>query len=268
MNHLLRELAPLSEAAWAAVDAEARQRLTTALAARKLVDFSGPHGWAHAATPLGRTGVLGATPGDGVQARQRRVMPLVELRLPFTLSRAQLDDVDRGALDVDLGTLDTAAARMAEVENAVVFHGYEAAGITGILASSSHPEMPLGDDPGTSYPRAVARAVEAIRHAGVGGPYGLAIGPDGYTAVIETTEHGGYPLFDHLSKILNGPVVWAPGLTGAAVLSLRGGDFILESGQDLSIGYLSHTAEDVTLYLEETVSFRVTEPDAAVALPG
>jgi uncharacterized linocin/CFP29 family protein len=176
--------------------------------------------------------------------------------------------VERGALDVDLGPLDAAATKMAEVENSVVFHGYAAAGINGILASSSHPEMPLGPDPATTYPRAVARAVEAIRQSGIGGPYGLAIGPDGYTAVIETTENGGYPLFDHLGKILGGPVVWAPGLTGAVVLSLRGGDFILESGQDLSIGYLSHTAEDVTLYLEETFSFRVTEPDAAVALPG
>jgi uncharacterized linocin/CFP29 family protein len=53
---------------------------------------------------------------------------------------------------------------------------------------------------------------------------------------------------------------------GGVVLSLRGGDFVLESGQDLSIGYSSHDADVVRLYIEESFSFRVLEPDAAVAL--
>ena len=118
------------------------------------------------------------------------------------------------------------------------------------------------------YPTAVAMAVNALRTAGIGGPYGLAIGPAGYTAIIETTEHGGYLLLDHIHRILDGPVVWTPGVQGAVVVSMRGGDFVLDCGQDLSIGYLSHDAESVRLYLEESVSFRVIEPDAAVAIVG
>jgi uncharacterized linocin/CFP29 family protein len=50
------------------------------------------------------------------------------------------------------------------------------------------------------------------------------------------------------------------------VLSLRGGDFLFESGQDLSVGYDSHDAQIVRLYLEESFSFRVATPEAAVAL--
>jgi len=85
--------------------------------------------------------------------------------------------------------------------------------------------------------------------------------------VIETAEHGGYPLFDHLSKILGGgPIVWAPGLSGAVAMSLRGGDFLLESGQDLSIGYDHHDAVEVHLYLEESFSFVVATPEAAAPL--
>ena len=83
---------------------------------------------------------------------------------------------------------------------------------------------------------------------------------------METTEHGGYPLLDHLRNILGGPIVWAPGVEGAVVLSLRGGDFLLESGQDLSVGYDHHDADDVHLYIEESFSFRVATPEAAVAL--
>ena len=94
----------------------------------------------------------------------------------------------------------------------------------------------------------------------------LALGREQYRRVVETAEHGGYPLLDHLGKILEGPIVWAPGVKGAVVVSLRGGDFLFESGQDLSIGYDSHDADGVRLYLEESFSFRVATPEAAVAL--
>ena len=83
---------------------------------------------------------------------------------------------------------------------------------------------------------------------------------------MQTAEHGGYPLLEHLRKILEGPIVWAPGVVGAVVVSLRGGDFLLECGQDLAIGYESHDTEVVRLYLEESISFRVATPEAAVTL--
>jgi uncharacterized linocin/CFP29 family protein len=266
VNHLLRELAPVTEAAWRLLDDEARERLTAALGARRLVDFSGPHGWDHSATNLGRTRTVNDPPAEGVEGTQRRVLPLVELRAGFSVTRAELHDADRGALDLDLTYLDDAARRIARAENVAVIHGWAAAGITGLAEASSHLPIPLGDDV-DAYPRHVARAVEVIWHTGISGPYGLALGPEEYTAVIETTEHGGYPLFDHLRKILEGPIVWVPGVRGAVVLSLRGGDFLFESGQDLSLGYERHDQEAVHLYLEESFSFRVVTPEAALALP-
>ena len=60
--------------------------------------------------------------------------------------------------------------------------------------------------------------------------------------------------------------MWAPGVNGAIVLSLRGGDFLFESGEDLSVGYDHHDAENVYLYIEESFTFRVATPEAAVAL--
>jgi uncharacterized linocin/CFP29 family protein len=165
MNHLLRGHAPISDGVWKELDEEATERLTPALAARKLVDFSGPHGWEYSATNLGRVSSLQSPPC-----------------------------------------------------------------------------------------------------AGVTGPYGLALGREQYRLVAETGEDGGYPLLDHLRKILDGPLVWAPGVKGAVVVSLRGGDFLYESGQDLSIGYDSHDADVVRLYLEQSFSFHVATPEAAVAL--
>jgi uncharacterized linocin/CFP29 family protein len=84
--------------------------------------------------------------------------------------------------------------------------------------------------------------------------------------VIETVETSGYLLLEHLRTIVEGQVVWAPGVTGAVVVSLRGGDFVFDAGQDVSIGYDSHDEEVVRLYLEESFSFHVATPEAAVAL--
>ncbi|MGH4013847.1 MAG: family 1 encapsulin nanocompartment shell protein [Pseudonocardiaceae bacterium] len=185
--------------------------------------------------------------------------------MSFTVECSGLQDVERGAADVDYADLDRAAHDAALIENRAVFHGWPEAGIAGIVASSAHPTLTLGEN-ADGYPHAVAQAADMLRQAGIEGPYALAIGPQGYTRIAETTEHGGYPLQEHLSRILGGDVVWAPGLDGALVLSKRGGDFVLDVGQDFSIGYTRHDAELVTLYLEESFSFRVTEPDAAVVL--
>jgi uncharacterized linocin/CFP29 family protein len=263
MNHLLRQLAPVSDEAWTAVEDEAKSRLTTYLAARKLVDFSGPEGWTHSARNLGRADPVDG-PEDGVTASRRQVLPLVELRTEFTLSRAELDNADRGAKDIDFDDLDRAAKRIALAENRAVFNGYEAGGITGIRRVSSNEAITLDAD-FAKYPLAVSKAVNLLMEAGIGGPYGLAIGPEGYTGIIETTEQGDL-LLDHLRQILGGPVVWAPGVVGAVVVSLRGGDFVLEVGQDLSVGYLDHTAETVRLYFEESFTVRVLESDASVCL--
>jgi uncharacterized linocin/CFP29 family protein len=264
MNHLLRPNAPISDAGWKLLDEEATERLSAALAARKLVDFSGPHGWEHSATNLGRTGPLAGAPADRVSGLQRRVLPLVEVRADFAISRSELRDADRGADDADLESLDKAAHQIALAENVSVFHGWHGA-ITGIAEASPHEVVALGDV-ADAYPKHVAMAVERLLCSGIGGPYGLALGREQYRRVVETAEHGGYPVLDHLGKILEGPIVWAPGVEGAVVLSLRGGDFKFESGQDLSIGYDSHDGEAVQLYLEESFSFHVATPEAGVAL--
>jgi uncharacterized linocin/CFP29 family protein len=265
INHLLRPLAPVSDSGWELLDGEARQRIAPALAARRLVDFSGPHGWKHSATNLGRAIELAASPHKGVSAIQRRVLPLAELRVDFTVSLRELRDHDRGALDVDLDSLDDAAHRIAVAENIAVFHGWSDAGIAGIADASPHKARPLGED-AEGYPRAVAGAVELLLRGGVGGPYGMALGRDQYRLVVETAEAGGCLLLDHLRKILDGPIVWAPGVDGAVVMSVRGGDFLFDCGQDLSIGYDRHDAENVHLYIQESFSFRPATSDAAIAL--
>lgn len=265
-NHLLREFAPMTDRAWELVDSEAKSRLTARLVARRLVDFSGPLGWQYSATSLGRARTVppvGDTPG--VRIRVRQMLPVVELRVPFVVERAELDDAARGAKDLEFAELDRAAAQVAEWENAAILHGWPAAQIEGITAASSHSAVPLGADP-LEYPHTVAVAVNSLRRAAIDGPFDLVLPAEAYTRVVENTEPGGRPLLDHLRQVLGGDVLPSSGVAGAVLFSRRGGDFALDVGQDLSIGYAAHDADTVTLYIEESFTFRVVEPDAGLAL--
>lgn len=263
-NDLLRELAPVSAGAWEEIETEAKRALKATLAARKLVDFTGPLGWDASAVSLGRADAAGAAPGEGVQARLRKVQPLVELRVPFELDRSELEAVGRGAQDTDLDPVRTAARRLAMAEDRTVFHGFPAAGIRGIGEAAADSRCTISEDY-AAYLGVVAEAVHRLRSQGVAGPYAIALGPRCFTGLSKTMI-GGFPAIEQIRRLLDGPIVPAPAVDGAVVMSLRGGDFELTVGQDFSIGYLQHTAASVSLYLQESVTFRVLAPEAAVPL--
>ena len=265
MNNLTRELAPISSAAWEAIDAEARRVLRLTLAGRKLVDFKGPLGAEAAAVNLGRVTRLKSGPVAEVDAGRREALPLIVLRTYFDMSRDELDAVERGAEDPDLDPLIDAATRIAHAEDTAIFHSYEAGGIQGIEHASAHPTLPISDDY-QEYPRSIAEATRLLREAGVDGPYAIALGPRCYTNLTQATGDGGYPVLNVVRKLVDGPLVWAPAVIGAVVLSTRGSDFELTVGRDVSIGYHSHTDAAVRLYLLESMTFRVLTPEAAVAL--
>ncbi|MCC7547382.1 MAG: bacteriocin family protein [Burkholderiales bacterium] len=264
MNDLLRELAPVSGAAWQEIETEARRTLETMLAARKLVDFNGPLGWDAGAVNLGRTRSLEHAPQPGVEARLRRMQPLVELRVPFELSREELEAVTRGAKDVGLDPVREAARAAALAEDRAVFHGYAEAGISGIVDASAKSRCSITEDYG-AYLGSVAEALHKLRVGGIGGPYAIALGPRCFTGLSKTML-GGFPALEQLRRLLDGPIVPAPAVDGAVLLSLRGGDFELTVGQDFSIGYLDHTPHTVRLYLQESMTFRVLAAEAAVPL--
>lgn len=264
MNDLLRDHAPISIAAWRQIDAEATRTLKTLLAARRLVDFNGPLGWPAASIPTGRTEKLSASLQEGVVSRLRLSLPLTEIRAPFEISREELEAIGRGAGDADLDSVRHAARAAAIAEDRAIFQGYPAAGIEGIFNASMQQGLAIPADY-EAYPDIVAEATHRLRSEGVNGPYGIALGPRCYTGLTRSTLRG-YPIINHVRELIDGPIVWAPAADGAVVMSLRGGDFELTVGQDFSIGYLDHTGTSVLLYLQESFTFRVLSPEAAVPL--
>ena len=263
MNNLHRELAPISDAAWTQIEEEAARTLKQYLSARRVVDVPPPKGPGTSAVGTGHVQKIEA-PCEGAQAVQHAARPLVELRVPFALSREAIDGVERGALDSDWASLKDAARKIALAEDRSVFDGYAAAGIQGIRQAAGNPTTTL-PAAATGYPGAVARAVHHLRLAGVNGPYALVLGADPYAVVSGGAEEG-YPVQPHLERIVEGGIVWSPAIEGGLVLSTRGGDFELAVGQDISISYVSHSHSAVELYLQESFTFRVLTSEAAVAL--
>ncbi|RII17848.1 Linocin-M18 [Streptomyces sp. YIM 130001] len=263
MNNLHRELAPISSAAWAEIEEEATRTFRRNIAGRRIVDVTGPDGTRLAAVGTGHLTDI-APPADGVRARLRKAMPVTELRVPFTVSRDAVDDVERGSQDSDWQPVKDAARSIAFAEDRIVFDGYRDAGIDGVRERTSNPALTLPADV-REFPNTVSQALTALRLAGVDGPYSLLLGAEAYTAVSETSDHG-YPVAQHLTRILDGELIWAPALSGGVMLSGRGGDYELHLGQDLSIGYTGHTGAEVELYLQETLTFLMLSDEAVVTL--
>lgn len=263
MNNLHRALAPISDMAWAQIEQEASRTLKRHLAARRVVDVHGPKGVDFSAVGTGHLRQI-AAPEDGIQAAQRETRALVELRVPFDLTRQAIDDVERGAMDSDWSPVKDAARRIAFAEDRAVFDGYAAAGIEGVRRGTSNPVLTLPRDV-KGYQGAIAQAVSQLRLAGVDGPYALVLGAEPYTAIAGASDDG-YPVFRHIEHLVDGGIVWAPAIEGGLVLTTRGGDFSLSIGQDISIGYLSHSDTAVRLYLQETFTFLLLTAEAAVVL--
>jgi uncharacterized linocin/CFP29 family protein len=262
MDDLRRELAPISATAWQEIEDEAREVLTLRLAARKLADFSGPHGWTYSAVDLGRAKPVRGTP-KGAEARLRQTLPLVEVRVPFTLAREEIDAIERGADDADLDAAREAAKTLAGIEDGAVFNGFREAGIEGIAQVSGKARLTLSADY-TKYADTVVAGLARMKTEGVEGPFALALGPRCWDGLHRTTTASGFPVIDHVRQLLDGPLVWAPAVDGAVLLSQRGGDFKLAVGRDISIGYLGHDRDTVELYLVESFTFRDLAPEAAI----
>src|SRR5467141_4701303 len=173
MNNLHRELAPISDAAWAQIEEETTRTLKRYIAGRRVVDVQASGGTGLSAVGTGHLQKI-APPKEGIVARQREVKALVELRVPFELERQAIDDVDRGANDSDWQPAKDAARQIAFAEDGAIFEGYSAAGIGGIRQGTSNPIMTLPADV-RDYPDAFAQALNQLRLVGVDGPYSVLL---------------------------------------------------------------------------------------------
>ena len=267
MSDLLRRnLAPINDTAWKAIDDQARDTLSRCLSARKTIDVAGPFGWEKATLNLGTVKVMTHNKNGEPDWGLRESLPMVEVRMPFTLNQFDVDNIVRGAKNPDLSSLINAAQKLAAFEEQLVYNGLEAAGVQGMLADSGNKPVPLGKTP-KSVLEGLQKAIFSLKVHGIAGPYQLVLGTDGYSRLGIANVESDYPLRKRvLTMLQDGDIIWSPALKTGAVVSLRGGDFELTIGQDISVGYSGHTSTEIMLFLTESLTYRTHEGNAVVPL--
>lgn len=261
MDILRRSLAPIADAAWKEIHKTSHEVLHSVLSARKVVDVDGPKGWDFAAIPTGRIEVPQDQVGN-VEYGIHKVLPMLEARIPFELNIWELDNVARGAQDIDLSGLENAAREIAKFEENAIYEGFAASNIRG-LKSCNEYDTPAFPEHGAEIIGAVAHVLSQFKAKSIEGPYSLVLSQKKWETINSYTN--GYPLRKQLETLLGGSIIMAPFIEDAYLVSERGGDLNLVIGQDLSIGYKAHDNKTVQLYFTETFSFHIIEP-AAVAV--
>ena len=227
------------------------------------MDVEGPLGQDFAAVPLGRLEFPPEQVVEGVRFGLHKVQPLVEVRVPFELDVTEIDNVVRGAKDIDLAGLDQAAMRLAEFEECAVYYGLPQAAIQGLHDVAGHPPLAVCCQPEMIVER-VTMAITAFRSSAVQGPYSMIVSPEIWSTLSGQVR--GFPLNAYLENMLGGPILVNHFVKDAFLVTTRGGDLKLTIGQDIAIGYASHTADKVGLFLTESFTFRILDPLAVMRL--
>lgn len=261
MDILKKELAPITSEAWEEIIETSQQVFNNELAVRKFADVDGPHGLKLGAVSRGRIDIPENQETKGLEYGLHQVQPLIETRAHFSLDIWELDNVVRGAEDIDLEALEDAARKIAGFEERTIYTGLKEANLKGLINNTEYKAIGFPEDPSRILHH-VTEAITKLKSESVEGPYSLVVDKEKWEMISAYIE--GYPLRLQLENILNGKIILAPHYDGAFLVSERGGDFRLTLGQDLSIGYLSHGKNKVELYFTESFTFQVLDPAAII----
>jgi len=256
---LYRELAPVSKEAWSEIEEQLKDVFVNYLSARKVVKVNGPKGWNFNAITEGRLGDI-QEDGDLCYANFN-VIPLTEVRVEFEMDRWELDNIRRGAKDIDYSSLEEAAKKISLFEENVVYNGSDKLHIKGIVRASENETLEFGNDE-ENILDAIAKGVITLKENFEEGPYTLVVGEKAYRRIISKGAENS--LKDEIEKIIGGKIVYSHVLDGAVLIPFDHEDLELTIGQDLAIGYQEHDNKKVRFFITETFTFRVLDPSIIV----
>lgn len=262
MDILRKSMAPITGEAWKEINETAVDVLSSVLSARKIVDVKGPMGWGYAALSTGRVHVPQNQSGTARYGIYQ-VQPLVEVRVPFELDIWELDNVLRGAEDIDLEGLEEAARKIAQFEEEAIYEGFQPGNIKGLGSSTEYDTITFPQEE-EEIMKAVTMALASFKTHSIEGPYALVVNSHKWQVLNRIVQ--GYPLRKQIENLMGGPIILAPFVKDSFLVSKRGNDFRLVLGQDISIGYESHNNQKVQLYFTESFTFQVIEPKAVILL--
>lgn len=263
MDILKQSLAPISKEAWEEIKSEAKRVLNAHLSARKFVDVAGPKGWDYAAIPVGRLDIPAGQDKKGVNYGIRKVQPLVEPRISFSLNIWELDNLARGAKDIDLDPMESAAIKFAEFEEKTIYYGLKNASVTGLRDCNREVKLAFPEQI-EDLLSVVSQGITTLMQASFGGPYALIVSPEKWQKI--SSHFKGYPLKLQLEKLLGGPVILSHFIKEAFLAPANAEELNLVLGHDISIGYESHNDKEVRLFFTESFTLHIHDPATIIMI--
>ena len=253
MDILKRDLAPISTKAWAEIDKRAKEILMHYLSARKFARIDGPNGLEHSAVTEGRINVHH---DELLNYGVFNVKPLIEPRVSFKMNRWELDNIERGAKDINMDSLDEAVKRIALFEEKAVYSGLEEAGIEGLEKSSAHEVITLGDTESEILAN-VSKGIMILESFIAPKPYSLVVGEQLWYKLNSIGRE--ISLVSRIEELTGGKVIVSRSIEGAILLPFDNENIELSIGEDFSVGYQEHTETEIKLFITETFTFRVLD---------
>ena len=250
---LNREFAPITNKAWNEID-ERAEVLKSYLSARRAVKVNGPFGLDFNVITEGRLDNI-VDEGELCYGNYT-VLPLTESRIEFEMDRWELDNLDRGAKDVDYEPLEKAAEKIALFEENAIYNGLNNASIVGLENSVTNKTIPFGKDL-PNIMEAISLGLIKLRESYQNGPFNLIVGEEIYKRILSTNSS--YPLEEIIEELIGGKIIYSHVISGAYLLPHDHEDLELTIGQDFAIGYKSYTDKSVRFFITESFTFRVLD---------
>lgn len=257
---LKRNLAPITSNVWEELDSRAKEVLSTYLSGRKVVNVHGPKGWDYTVIPEGRLEKVDDCDKD-ICYGMYKAKPLMEVRSEFELNRWELDNLTRGAKDIDLKPLEEAVRKVALFEENAIYNGIHTASIKGLMEVSKENSIDFGED-GEAIIDAISEGMLKLKEAFVEKPYKLVVGKEAWKRLNKKIE--GYPLIKRVEDLLGSEIVYSHVLDGALLIPYDHEDIEMTIGNDFSIGYQDSDTEKIKFFITESFTLRILDEDIIV----
>ncbi len=199
MNILKKDLAPITGQAWDEIELQSERVIKEFLTGRTFADVNGPKGIDLGAISTGRLKIPPNQHIEGVNVGIREVMPLIEVRKPFTLDLWELDNSSRSADDIDLSSLEKAAQQMAAFEDQCLYYGVKYTDSPGLLNAMEGKPMKVSPDT-SDFMRAVAEQLASFKKEAVEGPYTMILPDQVWIELVSNST--AYPFLKLLKEII------------------------------------------------------------------
>lgn len=261
MDILKKSIAPITTNTWEEIEDTAREAIVSRLTARRVLKVLGPKGLDYNAVGEGRLENLKGDPSKAeVCTGTYKMKHLIEARISFEMSKWELDNIERGAKDVDFDPLEEAAKKLALFEEDAIYNGYPDGDIVGFSEAAGH-KMKLGKT-GEEILKNIGEAKYKLFSSFAEGPFDLIVSPEAYQKI--NTIYEGANLYQVIEKLIGGTIIRSQVVKGAFLIPHFDDDLEFTVGQDFAVGYEGESQENVRLFLTESFTLRILDEDKIV----